>query len=322
MEDRSDVAAVDWLKVVAIVAVVMSHSGPFALGPLPPLERWLRVILPTFHVPVFLIVSGYLHAATRPVTWAVFVRRVRRVLGPYVVATVIVTALGYPPVDSLWHLPRRLLLGDTFGIYYFVPVWILCTLTGILWSRLSERTLVASVAALAAATYLRGQTVTRGSISFYWALRDPFLQGWLLCYLLGWCARRNGWDAWLWRHRRRGIAAGVALAAPWLMWAVLGVAPAPLSRVAYATGVACVVFVVLTRRPPRLVRTIASETFLIYLWHFVLLIPLRDATMRWPVVPRLVMVVPIAIGGVLIGVAAWRGAERAVGHRLSPELVP
>jgi fucose 4-O-acetylase-like acetyltransferase len=306
MEDRSDVAAVDWLKAVAIVAVVVSHSGPYALGPLPPLERWLRVILPTFHVPVFLIVSGYLHAATRPVTSAVLARRLRRVLAPYVVATVIVTALGYPPVGSLWQLPRRLLLGDTLGIYYFVPVWMLCTLTGVLWSRLSDRALVVSVLALAAATYLRARTLAPGAVTFYWALRDPILQGWLCCYLLGWCARRNEWDAWLWRDPRRGVAAGLALVTPWLLWGAFGVGPASPLRVAYAAGVACLGFALVLRRPPPLMRTLAAESFLIYLWHLVLLIPLRNATMQWPGVPRLVVVVPIALGGVLVGVAAWR----------------
>jgi peptidoglycan/LPS O-acetylase OafA/YrhL len=296
MEDRSDVAAVDWLKAVAIVAVVVSHAGPFALGPLSPLERWLRPTLATFHVPVFLMVSGYLHAATSPVTGAVLMRRLRRVLPAYVVATVVVTALGYPPVDSLWHLPSRLLLGDTLGIYYFVPVWIGCTLTGLLWSRLSGGALVASVAGLAALTHVRAQTLPIGAVSFYWAIRDPILQGWLLCYVLGWCARRNGWDAWLWRDRRRGIAAGIALVTPWIVWAALAIGRANLSRVAYAAGVACLVVVLCNCRPPRVVRTLASETFLLYLWHLVLLIPLRNATMRWPVVPRLVVVVPIALG--------------------------
>ncbi len=306
MEARSDVAAVEWLKAAAIVAVVVSHSGPFALGPLSTSDRWLRVVLATFHVPVFLMVSGYLHAAPRPVRWPVLVRRVRRVLAPYVVATVVVTALGFPPTDSLWHLPRRLLLGEPFGIYYFVPLWIGCTLTGVLWSRLSDRALIASVAGLAAATYLRGRSVDPWSHSFYWALRDPLLQGWLLCYLLGWTARRNGWDGWLRRDPRRGAAVAIALATPWLVWAALGVGPAYLSRVAYAAGVACLACTLLTRRPPRLVGALASETFLVYLWHLVLVFPLTAATATWPVVPRIAFVSATAIAGVMLGIRAWR----------------
>lgn len=292
------VPAVDWLKALAIVAVLVAHAGPFAFGPLTPTDRTVRTIFAAFHVPVFLLVSGYLHASATPLSMAGLWRRWRRVLGPYVVASVVVTAFGLQAHATWATLPWNLSVGNALGVYYYVFVWCGCVLTGWLWARGTDRMLVVALGLVTLATMAR--MATAAPVGFLWALRDPLLQGWLCCYLLGWCARRFGWDRGL-RAYPGSALLGVALMLPW----ILREAPAPGLRIVYSVGVAVVV-VALAPAAPAVVRWVARETLWIYLAHIPVMHALLPYARHWSPGARIAGVVAATLACCVAGVACLR----------------
>ncbi len=287
-------ATVDWLKASAICAVVATHSGPALFAPAPTAEYRLRVVLSGFHVPTFLMMSGYLLATTAPLPWSVLGRRLTKVLVPYTVATLIWTALGY----GTWaRLPQRLLLGDGLGIYYFVFLWTWALVTSWLWSRLTAR---ACVIALVLATVL---SLLRHVISpptgLWWAIRDPVGQGTIAYFLFGWCARLRSWD-------RMGPTSGILALGCCLPWLLFHREPAfPTSmdvvanlalRMAYAVGVAWLVTAWMRIQPPRVVVWLSMATLPIYLYHAPLAALLASRLVNWPPLTRTAMVWSISLG--------------------------
>lgn len=66
------------VKAAAIVAVVFTHAGP--MGKSTPAEELLRSVWVPFHVPAFLMVSGFLCSRPTPLSFRDVGRRISRYL--------------------------------------------------------------------------------------------------------------------------------------------------------------------------------------------------------------------------------------------------
>lgn len=294
-------AALDWLKALAIVAVVVTHAGPFAFGMLDPVDYAVRVTLVAFHVPVFLLVSGYLHATATPLGLAQVWRRLRKVMIPYAVASLVVTVFALTPQATWPDFPRNLLLGNAVPIYYYVFVWCGCVVSGLLWSRCSASGVLVALALVLLASAWRAWHPTW---HFFWAVRDPLLQGWAVCYLGGWCARRFGWLDPVRRYRVAAALLAVAGMVPWLTRSSTMIATD--RRLLYAASVAALV-VAVARTAPTAIRWLSRETLLVYLWH----LPVLEVCLR--VIPpgsrpllRIACASTVALAACVSGVLLWR----------------
>jgi peptidoglycan/LPS O-acetylase OafA/YrhL len=128
--------AIDGLRGVAILMVIGIHSlqQPLDSSVAKAVDAALRPA-----VPLFLFASGYLTARTRHVPIA---RRLKAVLIPYAIAfaaAYLYMALHNPAMDHRpWITLARFGLGYVF-VYYYVPVYIGCTLALWLIFRLHDR---------------------------------------------------------------------------------------------------------------------------------------------------------------------------------------
>jgi fucose 4-O-acetylase-like acetyltransferase len=86
--------AIDYIKAIAIVAVVLNHAGPPAANYESTwFDRFFREALMQFHVPSFLAVSGFLYANAAVMDAATCRRRLVRIVVPYLVASLLVFVL-------------------------------------------------------------------------------------------------------------------------------------------------------------------------------------------------------------------------------------
>lgn len=263
---------IDAIKLAGIVTVVLIHALPPPWEPgASALTRWLHQ-LTRFGVPGFLFASGFLYAGA-PADLATTRRRLRRILVPYAIASLLAElwhglASEGSPGRSAW---QDLLFGSAFGPYYyvFVIVPLVALVPGI--ARLPRGLLYAATAALVAAQWWV-DAAAGWSLDFYWHLRNPLL--WWAYFALGWVARlqRASLEAWL--APRRGavalaLAAAVALfglasgpqgplpphlarSAGWLdVYAILGLIGAAAGRLA----------------SPHWLRALSDATYAVYLYH-------------------------------------------------------
>jgi peptidoglycan/LPS O-acetylase OafA/YrhL len=129
--------AIDSLRGIAILMVIGIHALHQPLD--TPLARAVDAALRPA-VPLFLFASGYLTARTRRVPLA---KRLKAVLIPYTIAfaaAYLYMAVDNPAMDHRpWITLARYGLGYVF-VYYYVPVYIGCTLALWLVLRLVDRT--------------------------------------------------------------------------------------------------------------------------------------------------------------------------------------
>lgn len=318
-------AAIDWLKVVALIAVVITHAGPAKRW--PSYGEWdaiLRTRWVSFHVPIFLMVSGFLYYAPRAIAAREVGRRWVRILVPYTVASGVVYASGLIEFRDLEDLLTRWATGSTLHIYYYV--FLIVVYTPLIWilSRVDRRAVVVLWCVLAVATYVAARTLAP---SPFWATRSPinfsllqFLTGWLVA---AWLPELRAWVA-----RFRVPVALVALA---IIGAYLFVSYEPLlsgsslpmsmqsrarfvtMRTGYAFAVAgLIVLAVGASHTPRVVRFLSDGTFAIYLYHRIIL---------WAILPFLIDLpsaarVPVlAIVSIALSCAGLWIAQRLLGSR-------
>jgi fucose 4-O-acetylase-like acetyltransferase len=313
---------VDFLKAAAIVAVVFAHSGIFLFDRrVTAWDRWLTGAWVWFHVPTFLLVSGFLYCRRSPVPFAQVGSRLARLLLPYAVVSVAVQASGIvprPPTlgDAAW----RLATGSTLGVYYFVPVLAGCTL--LVWplSRLRARGAAAVLGALLA--YALASALAPGlalPLDPFWAVRCPIENFWGGYFVAGWLAALS-WPRLVElavRHRRVVILLCVGAIGLWFhglggrfppRWAVL-------TRALYTLGVVgSLLLATRGRRAPGAVRFLAEASLAVYLLHAALLSASYLAVAPWSPPVRIAFQLAVGLGGsALLALAARRllGAERA-----------
>jgi surface polysaccharide O-acyltransferase-like enzyme len=215
LSDRGEPSAsralpVDLLKALGILAVVFIHAvrSPWDPGAVA-LEGWLGR-LAHFAVPGFLAASGYLYAAPRSPEAGVTRRRLLRIALPYAVASL--AAQVYWAASGAPHAPteilQELLLGSSFGPYYYVfQIFTLVLLTPLI-ARLPRAWLIPITLLLIVAQLF----VNSLGLPLFWALRIPLFSGG--SFMLGWTIRRYEAPLQGWLGSRRSLVttllAGIA----------------------------------------------------------------------------------------------------------------
>lgn len=328
--------AADYIKALAILAVVAQHTHRFRwFLPAGETESFLRGYLLCFHVPSFLLVSGFLYASERVIEWSEVRRRLARVLVPYVIASLLAQQLGLARQDGRVLALYQLASGSALGIYYFVPILVSfillsrplsrCGTTALaLWFALSLAYVAligwfpilhpsAAYGAFVRRIPFLGLSEPAWTAASFFEMRNPlhmaafFLAGWLVRLVQ---LRRPGLAS-----RCRAFILAPALAAlaacAWYL-----TAPRPelftVYRFLYTLGIAGLCVVLAAHRPPgRAVLFLAGTTFTIYLFHHFFQIPLSRVADDWSPLAR----VPFLFAGGLSGgvAVAWL-ARRALGE--------
>ena len=129
-------AAVDYVKALAIFAVVVTHAGyPISRGAISTAENLIRHSWVSFHVPAFLVMAGFLYYRAGPIDPREAGRRLVRVLIPYAIASLALYGIGVAHFQDWERLVFALATGNAVGEYYFVFVLLICIPWIVLLSR-------------------------------------------------------------------------------------------------------------------------------------------------------------------------------------------
>jgi fucose 4-O-acetylase-like acetyltransferase len=292
MPERERYPELDAIKAVAIVIVVMAHAlPPFWVLEAHPFGKLLSEVT-RVAVPSFLAVSGFLYYQQEPVSIRLLRRRFRRVLLPYFFVSVAAYAYGLARPERLNadSFLEGLLLGSTFGPYYFV--FVFAEMVCLTWfvSRIGRRALMWSFGIAWALLLWFTVSDWNARLGFQWTIRNPCL--WAPWFLLGWVAAAHREAVLLLtdRHRAKILLACFVVIATWLALLFMGALAGKVQSVAglpLIVGTVVSIFVLVRgwRRSPPLVLPLSNRTYAIYLLHpfFVyemlhLLAPLRGST--------------------------------------------
>ncbi|MAJ58824.1 MAG: hypothetical protein CBC48_01990 [bacterium TMED88] len=303
--------AIDWIKAVGILCVVFIHCLPSFLNPdATPLETWLHAMT-SFAVPGFLFASGFLYAEQRErPSWATMRRRLRRILIPYLVFSVLtyvipvshfVTRTSW--IDQHWlgsslgptwgSILDSLAFGSAAGPYYYVFVIFWLTLATPLIARIPRSLFpVFVLGSIAIGWGFAG--LHWGLSSFFWWFRNPL--HWLCFFALGWwaCLHHQHLIRWTVKSRMQWL---VAIGALWSVIAVyLALRPTGAWEVLarwlsiYLT-IALIFFASVGReRTPSSIRWLSDASYSIYLSHIFFvnaLLNLRAGTLSTNALARL-----------------------------------
>ena len=184
---------VDLLKAVGILAVVLIHSLPAPWDPLStPFDAWIGNVT-RFAVPAFLMASGFLYATKEAVPRQLSLRRLRRILVPYLLASLGAQAyrIATGGASITGSVIVDLLAGASFGPYYYVLQILLLVALTPLFARLCGAAPMAFhwlVAISIGMQFVFDQGwVWMIDVGFTWYLRNPLV--WWCYFLLGWLLR-------------------------------------------------------------------------------------------------------------------------------------
>jgi fucose 4-O-acetylase-like acetyltransferase len=274
MPERERYPELDAIKAVAIVIVVMAH----ALPPFWELEAntfgKLLSEITRIAVPSFLVVSGFLYYQQEPVSLRLLRRRFRRVLLPYSFVSIAAYAYGLARPERLTagSFLEGLLLGSTFGPYYYV--FISTEMVCLTWfiSRMGRRSLNWFFVIASALFLCLAASDWNARWGLKWAMRNPCL--WAPWFLLGWiaAAHRTVVLAFTYRYRTGILSACTILIATWAALLMIGALAGKVQIVAgvpliAAIAVGIFAFVRGTHGQPRLVLELSDRTYAIYLLH-------------------------------------------------------
>ncbi len=316
------VPEIDALKAAGVVTIVLIHSmrSPWDAG-VSSLELWLGH-LTRFGVPAFLFASGFLYATRDPVPLSAVFRRLRRILVPYLLASALAllwkSHQGLPfQTGSPW---LDVLLGASFGLYYYVFVITLLVLLTPLFARLPESLLIGFTGAMLAAQW-GVDAATLMPTSLFKLMRNPLM--WWAYFLLGWLFRLRGDVLRAQLVQRRAGAVGILIAAI-LVLSILsgleGAAPRLLVRSAAWLDIYAILGLILAlsvgrENPPRWLRAASDSTFAIYLFHYFFVLALRPL---FPAAAGSFALLPVLlpwIAGLLGPMAIVRAARALLGDR-------
>jgi surface polysaccharide O-acyltransferase-like enzyme len=187
MVDRRFVE-IDILKVAGIATVILIHCVRSELfDPLiSPFEVWVGYVT-RFGVPAFLFASGFLYAGDPRPSWRGTGKRLRRIVFPYLVASLAAQAWWAAKgisteTGSLW---LDLLFGSSMGPFYYVFVITILVAFTPLFARLPAWLLAVScLVALGTQWYV---DVIGTQLIMFFQFRSPFL--WWAYFLIGWLVR-------------------------------------------------------------------------------------------------------------------------------------
>ncbi len=254
-------------------------------------DYWLRAWL-IFAVPAFIVVAGYLARTDAAMPWAVLRARMLRVLIPYLIAASLWYAIGYAAWPGLAGAAWELVFGSTLGIYYFLPVMILCLMLGAFISRLPAWGAWAVLGICCVYILAIALKPSLGPApSLFWGTRNPLVQFWFGFFLIGWLGIPEQIAA---RIAPLGLLLGVLVSgAAMLAMRIHGppFAEGP-ARIVFATLMVAALWRARFRAPGM---EILSETTLgVYLFHYPIATLLYERALHWTPVPRLLAVTSTA----------------------------
>jgi fucose 4-O-acetylase-like acetyltransferase len=290
---------VDLAKAIGIVAVVLIHSLRSSFWPwISSGEAWLALLL-QFAVPAFFAASGVLAASAERIPPSVTRARLRRLLVPYLIASVAAQVFrasfsGEPP--GVARLLSDFLLATSFGPYYYVFHAVLFVLATPWLARLAPRTLTIVFGAALLAQWVVWLFPEIGPSGFH----DPL--HWFAFFLAGWWLRRNEALARAWLAERRGTVLGLAgLGATLLSTHSLLESGPRLAAAFQWLFVACVLVLIFAaglgrETRSRAIRFLSDASYTIYLFHLFFVLPAQRAL---PAPPRVFDPAAIAVPFVL-----------------------
>lgn len=323
MTDRAGrLTEIDALKAVGVATIVLIHVIRPPWNPaVSSLEIWLGHVT-RFGVPAFLFASGFLYARATPSSWATTTKRLRRILVPYLVASLLAHGLGATAHASLEPgvLLRDLALGSAFGPFYYVFVIVGLVLVSPLFERLPAWGLAAlAIAAIVIQCAL--DVFTIWPLHLHWHIRNPGL--WWGYYLAGWWLRLHGDALRAFVGARRG-ALGAAAVVLTLVCLAVASGDEVTRRIQVRSGawlgvwaILATVWVAASRRAdsPAWLARLSDATYAIFLYHLFFVLPLRQAL---PLSPESVALVPMLVPwavGLLAPLALVALARATLGER-------
>lgn len=266
---------VDWLKAIAILAVVWIHAVTVSISA-PPESRTVFVFLhlSQFAVPAFFFVAGFMAWQETPRSAGFAWERLRRLLVPYLIASGLMEWRRFvmqpvPPTPG--DVVLDLLTGNALEIYYFVPMLACMIPVALLLSRAPRW----------AAPLFVGSLLIEGLCVWYalvgnisWLVRIPAF--WLSYYLFGWFARGH-WEALCRLKESRRVLLDACAVAPLAAYlAFLLEKPLEVDNpLQGALGSIMVYFTIALlallfsgARAPDAVRWLGGSTYFLYLYHF------------------------------------------------------
>lgn len=315
---------IDVLKAVGVLAVILIHSvASWFEHEASQLDRTIHVAT-RFAVPAFVVASGFLYATLEPVPLRTTARRLRRILVPYLIASVLA---------QLWHMaqgePRELsqvafefATGASFGPYYYVFVIVVLVCLTPLLAGANTRGLLLLWALIlypVISLYLLPDTLPDGGKGdLFWYARHPL--HWLQYFLLGWLAHFHydvlqGFAA---RHRATLAGAFAVLVVALVFLAAPGEAEgselAAWLNIYASVALVFVVAVGIQRIPPWLHR-LSDSSYAIYLFHLFFLYAAEVGLQAFGGVPHVMSIALAWAAGILGGVLLVVGARAALGAR-------
>jgi peptidoglycan/LPS O-acetylase OafA/YrhL len=296
------VAAIDWLKFASIVAVIVTHAGAAPFPGSFGYTAWdtvLRLLLPSFHVPCLLMISGFLYYRPHPIGFIEVATRLRRILVPYILASLIVFALRPAEYPTLGSKLEALVTADALSIYYYVFLLSLFVVLLPVWSRMTVPMIRGVVAASFVVLAVQSAISWRWSYDFRWAMRNPIEMFTLGYFLIGWLAAASSRQGRV-TVQPRQYAAMLVLAGLWPVCIAAG-SPYPainLPKIFYSVAIWQTAWRYVRANPaPRIVREISDATYGIYLYHFLFMAPLYGWTGSWSPPLRILLLTTVGLAG-------------------------
>jgi peptidoglycan/LPS O-acetylase OafA/YrhL len=294
MKDAGRIATVDWMKAIAIIAVVVTHTG---VVPTPwlassGLERFIRGPLVIFQVATFFAVAGFLAADAEVMTPSVLRKRLLRLVPPYLVASAAVIGFGFIAPTELGGALYILATGSAFGIYYFVFNLVISFFIVFVLTQISPKavwfTLFGCLLWWAIAPLVVDASLSAKNLPSFWSFRDPtryfpyFAGGWLARLHFG--VLRSLWQ----RYERAIVVTAILLAVGYLSIAdaVIGTPAGIPARAFYVLAfLAITTYCTKHSQGNPIIRFLSESSYTIYLYHMFFLLP---------VLPYLTDIVPLA----------------------------
>lgn len=296
--DKQRWHSLDAIKALAIVAVVVQHSGVTAFGRgWTPWDTALRTTWVGFHVPAFLIVAGFLYASDTPLYFRDLARRVSRIGIPYL----LVSPLTWWIMQPGYSLGYALATASAHGTYYFFMAMLQCIGFSWLLSRLPiTMRWILFGGLFAYLMALKAMPGLRLSSNLFWASRDPLMNFYLGYFLLGWLVSnyRAPLSDLLRTHSKAIAMAAIIFILPSVLrW--FGT-PMPITdnsiRVFYTLGVVTLIILFMRgRSAPALLQRLSDETLAIYLAHILIIHAALPFTLSWHPVLRIVVLASLAL---------------------------
>ncbi len=302
--------AIDYVKALAIVAVAFTHAG---IPPWDPnftsYDRLLSGFWVQFHVPAFLLLSGFLYYRSTEIGFQSVRTRLARLLIPYLIASSIVQLAGFSDARDVRDLLFQIATGSSLGIYYYI--FLLVTFIPTLWflSRMSRRAASIALVCVLAATLCNEiyiQLLVRGADlpkagGLFWLVRNPLNYSYTM-FIGGWVAAAHFPQLQRTLEAHRTLLGALCLIGIGIwtvshIWSGLLISGGIL-RFFYTLSV-ILGLILLTRnaREVRWIRFLSDSTLGLYLYHHLFQILAAPYVTAWHPLARIFTLVLIGLLG-------------------------